>query len=620
VPGPNQPALAPGFILPPTPFRPTDVLGAAAGARAQQTSAATPLGDNWFVRAGGSNNNGGSDKSLTALRSGTDGVANNTTTFTSATAAFTSADVGRGICISTGATARRHQIVSVTNGTTVILDRACTLSASGQTWAIGGAWADPRAAWADSAITGDTNSPVGAGDTVWVGAGVYRFSSTMGANWRPVGGLVQIFGDVTGAMTGDVGMVQWTAYTAGDRTAPSLNQLIDLNGKPNLSFANLYCVGGEASSNVNILANTAGSVNVTWRDCAFQQGSSAGRRFFSIGAAYGSNMNWLFDRCLFIGGGVDVISATAGGHIQITATLGAGPDYDFNITMTNCSHLLGPTVAISVISGGSGTGKGGGLRIYNASVLGPALLNVTGSSTTVPCLVKNCFSYGGNQAFLTAAVAGQILEDYNMNTNRVANTLVTAGPHSQNLADASWAPLFYFGQERVWGAESRVFGEPIAGGPLAPYVFGADGSQTPLDGRAGPRPSLSTRIDSGAFQAGNNFGKETGTVHTGANAISVVGDGFQDFDLAVDAGVLTISVYCQFDSNYAGPLPQLQIVKGGQVGVGDVQVSFDSLARNAWEQQSITIDPTQAGIVTVRLIAGDTSGIGKTIFDTFSVA
>ncbi len=64
----------------------------------------------------------------------TDGVSNSTTTITSATAAFTQADVGATIT-GTDLPAAVY-IASVTNGTTAILSAAATGTGSGRTWTI----------------------------------------------------------------------------------------------------------------------------------------------------------------------------------------------------------------------------------------------------------------------------------------------------------------------------------------------------------------------------------------------------------------------------------------------------------------------------------------------------
>jgi hypothetical protein len=71
---------------------------------------------------------------FTPTRTVTDGVLAATTTVTSATAAFTSSDVGA--AISGGTIPANATISSVTNGTTVVISAAATGSASGVTLTI----------------------------------------------------------------------------------------------------------------------------------------------------------------------------------------------------------------------------------------------------------------------------------------------------------------------------------------------------------------------------------------------------------------------------------------------------------------------------------------------------
>jgi hypothetical protein len=68
------------------------------------------------------------------IRHGDDGVVNGTTTFTSATAAFTSADTGRYICIDNDG--RRVYQITYVNATTVTLSATDPYTASGVPWAI----------------------------------------------------------------------------------------------------------------------------------------------------------------------------------------------------------------------------------------------------------------------------------------------------------------------------------------------------------------------------------------------------------------------------------------------------------------------------------------------------
>lgn len=118
---------------------------------------ALPVGVVWEIRTGGNDTNGGAfypgggsgtdysqtDNKRTATGtndSTTDAVANGTTTITSATANFTSALANNIIYLaggSGGITGRWYRVVSVTNSTTIVIDRAIAAS-TGMTMNIGG--------------------------------------------------------------------------------------------------------------------------------------------------------------------------------------------------------------------------------------------------------------------------------------------------------------------------------------------------------------------------------------------------------------------------------------------------------------------------------------------------
>lgn len=137
----------------------------------------------WEVQTGGTDTNGGAyssggtDYSLVTTKrtatgsndSTTDGVANNTTTFTSATAAFTSALIGNIIYLQGGtgslAATRRH-VVSVTNATTIVLD-ASVATGTGITMNIGGCLAS----------LGESGRNKTGGNTIWIKAGSYSITS-----------------------------------------------------------------------------------------------------------------------------------------------------------------------------------------------------------------------------------------------------------------------------------------------------------------------------------------------------------------------------------------------------------------------------------------------------------
>jgi hypothetical protein len=442
------------------------------------------------------------------------------------------------------------------------------------------------------------------GSTIYVGAGTYR--ETVQVTITPTGSLpVAVVGDVDGFWTGDVGMVQITAYTTSDSTQPSATTLLNLNGKNFLTFTNIMFVGGNA-----ILATaTTPSQGITFTDCAFTAGRILALGLVSCTSTFGTPLNWTFDRCYFMCG-------AANGSLLFTATSGVGIDYDLNVVIRNSFFLGGDANTIRV-AGGASANKGNGVHVNSCSFLGPTLNVGANTSLQFPSTVYNCFSYNpSTTATLAASSTGMIVEDYNLLVAATPRTNVNTGTHSRS--DGSYAPLFHFGQERNWGGNPRPFGEPMASSPLS--VFGSDGNQTPYDLRNGPRPSGILRAAVGALERGNNFIRETGTVHTGSNAISCIGDGFYDFDVAVDAGPVTVTAFCQYDSNYAGPQPELRFVPNEEIDVGNPSVATDPTSLNAWKQLSLTANPSGSGVLTVRVVASDYSGLGKTTFDSFAVS
>ena len=454
---------------------------------------------------------------------------------------------------------------------------------------------------------GKALTTVASNTLVYVGAGVYREVVTVTITPTQE---VAILGDVDGSKTGDAGIVQWTAYTTNDKTAPSATALLNLNGKSNLTFSGIFFMGGAAAM---ILASTQTSQNITFRDCSL---FTQNQRITTVTCAANTPLNWTFDRCYLSTTGIGAAS------IFITLSRSVTADYDANFTVKNCVFLAS-ALPVEVLSGGAGTLKGGGVRIYNTtafSISSSQFLWVADAniSSTIPCVVMNCFLVSASAgSILQANMVGQIVEDYNILVAASARTNVTIGPHT--IADGSYSPLYHFGQELQAGMFGRPFGEPMSGSPL--LNFGNDGNQSTTDGLNRPRPTGSTTAlpAVGALERSNVFVKQTGTVHTGANAISATGPAYQDFLIPVDTTATTVSVFAQYNATYTGPRPKLQLLPNPEIGVTALEAVMVGPS-GAWEQ--LTLAPftaTANGIVTVRVLSSDLNGGGTAYFDSFAV-
>jgi hypothetical protein len=462
---------------------------------------------------------------------------------------------------------------------------------------------------ADAWLTiGKALTTVSHGTAIYIGAGTYRETVTLTVT-PTLNAPVWVVGDVDGAFTGDAGMVQWTAFTTNDKTAPSATTLLNLNGKPAVQFRNILFTCGTANPTV-IGGSSAGSWNCSFVDCTFMQLALSNSPCLIFQSTPSLPLNLLIDRCNFI---------SRGQIINIDGAR-APSDYDMNVVISNSTlqehGSNGNTILIS--ANGAGAGLPGGVRIRNCYLqpgAGIAVSVAANNSALFPCSVSGCLIQGATG--LSANAAGQIVEDYNIINAGTPRTNVTAGVHS--IADGSYAWLVHVGQELQWGGNLRPYLEPMAGSPLLGFGS-ADVLAGKSDGWTGPREQGPGQWAAGPLQRGNNLGDETGTVQAGSNAISVVGPGWQDFDVAVQSGQITFSIYCQRDSSYAGPAPQFQVLQNEQCGVGTNTVDFTPASIGAWEQKTLTFSPTSNGIVTVRVISSDTSGNSKTIFDTFAAS
>jgi hypothetical protein len=588
-----------------------------------------PVAQALYVRKTGSDNNGGSSVSTSATATGSDGVTDGTRTFMAASGVFDATYVDKLINI---VGVGRFRIEEVVGATTLRLSAptGAAVAGSGKTWNVGGA------VLTVGALLGNGNDAVREGDTIYVGAGTYREVITIWVSPRNGANqglsVVSLIGDVDGVQTGDAGMVRITSYTTNDKTAAADSPTIRFGaGVSFLSFSKLLIDGGQSSSSqvgqsglVSAAGPTQGgniqgvatSQYVAFTDCTLlatprplQQSSY----LVQIGNSYPYPLNWTFDRCIFsLTGGFQ--SAV---RLELATAPGGGADYSLALKFRNCSFSPPAIGVFSISTIGTTGGKPGGITLSNL-LCGPVTLSGTGLSGLIPSSITNSIIFGS----LAGNAAGSLTEDYNViiQGSSAPRSNVAVGAHS--ISDGSYAPLIHYGQEQMWGGLLRMFGEPMAGSPL--LGFGNDGTQTAYDLRNNPRPAGGGNAlpAVGALERGNTFAKETGTVHTGSNAISATGPAYQDFLLAVASGTTyTLSIYVNYDGSYTGIAPQLSVLNGGEAGVSDQTVTAGGSAGGGWTQIVLaSFNPTSNGFVTVRVQANDTSGVSETVFDSFAIS
>ena len=181
----------------------------------------------------------------------TDGVGNGTTTWTSATASFTSAIIGNVIYLAgSGITTGWYQVTAYTNGTTIVLDRNPG-TGTGITMNIGGALA----------TISQSISNAGTFHTIYVKAtAAYTVASTQTININSVSNNnpLSIIGYTT--TRGDNGQFTWT-------TATNSVDLIQITGGANYLFKNIIFSSTAGTPSHCIYTNTGPVGTITCVNC-----------------------------------------------------------------------------------------------------------------------------------------------------------------------------------------------------------------------------------------------------------------------------------------------------------------------------------------------------------------
>lgn len=463
------------------------------------------------------------------------------------------------------------------------------------------------------------------GDTVYIGAGVYR--ETVTASLTSPTAETKLIGDVDGSHAGDIGEVRWTAYTTNDKTSPANSATLDLNGRDFLTFENIVIVGGYpmiggVGSCIDA-STTVLSTNIKFNDCTFIPGAIATHPMVAItGATNGGSPStglpalWTFDRCRFMrltNRCIDVIVPTADNA------------YPFGLTVQNCLFIGGGEAdstnsyaCIRLASSGFLSQLGGDFKVLNCTAIGGgAFVRTSGISTTNPCRILNCALIGcGN----VAGNVGEIVEDWNVIIASAAGTNITTGVNS--IVDGSYSNLFHIGQEMAQGKYGRPVMTPTVDSPF----LARGGSSVPgvdiLNATRPAGPGVTWSVASsavGCLEFGNSGTKETTTTRSAPASLRLKGPGYHDFDFPVDATSTTIAVYGRYDSGYgAATKPQMKVLNGTECGVSDASVTLGGSV-DTWTQMSLNFTPTSKGIVTIRLQSNTTSTSGNAYFDDFSV-
>ena len=325
-------------------------------------------------------NSGGNNGSTT------DVVATGVATITSASASFTAAIVGNIIYLAgSGITTGWYQVVTYTNGTTVILDRSPGTGV-GVTMNVGGALATVSQGYANAAFvtTGTFTAPVYVKAT-----GTYTVTSAFApsnANESPIA----IIGYTT--TRGDNGQFTWT-------TSTNSTPLVNVNGAANVVFQNINFTTTAGTVSDCITNNNVNIYGIACINCAM-----AGFRY-GINGNYnleGAFTGLTLDSCLITGCTIGVNNS--GSTFILASLIYGNSGHGFYCT---APHTFGIYLERSVFydNGGSGAFIDNGsqyVAIINCGFDANTSdgLTVTGQSPGMPISVWNTiFTGNGGYGF-----------------------------------------------------------------------------------------------------------------------------------------------------------------------------------------------------------------------------
>lgn len=443
--------------------------------------------------------------------------------------------------------------------------------------------------WANRKLTlnGVEDIAVTAGDTVYVGPGVYRETLTVDVSGSS-GSPITYIADVSGVNTDGVGGVVRITGSDDDQTTTRSNCISGTS----FDYRTFRGFHFDLPS-VSAINNTNGT-NWIVEDCAFSATAT------SIRVDGASQSDFTCRRCVFIG--------CSGNHIRLTHTS----------VVTGTNHLIENCLFISSAAAIARIDRIGDTLFKNCLFFasGSNGIDVTvtaGTGAGQFTSVNNSIFTNTDNTALVGTVTGDIVEDYNTFFNNSTDRANTAtGSNSQ-----TYPPLFAL---PILLAEFR----------LVPWFFSALSEWSPIAAIAGTgeatddifgiaRPTTSAKKSWGTTQF-NDFQRETTTVRSGTAAAQMPDADRRQFIVPAGAAIsTTVSVYVRREANYAGTNPQMIIKQPGQAD----RTTTDVGSSGAWNQLSDTFTPAATpDYFIVELVSNNTatSGSYATYFDDLEVS
>jgi hypothetical protein len=435
-------------------------------------------------------------------------------------------------------------------------------------------------------LNGVEDTPVVAGDIVYVGAGVYREMLTLDVSGTNDSTRVTYIGDVTGENTDHIGGTVRITTSDDDITNTRNNCITDGgNSRSYRTFRGFSMGAAPITASYHPFTLTSSTSDyVIVEDCSFHETGFANAYGFYI-----SSRNCIVRRCYFQGIG----AAWFGSASRMTAC---------NNLVENCI-IIGGNVGVGVVWQEGNYTKNCtivsctyGFYIVNGTASN-VQLTVTNSIITL-CRTDIHIDY-----------AYQLSENYN-NSSDITATRAFSGANDNDYTPIFQSSILYPGIS--YGITNFV--ELSEYSPLKAIV-GTNEATTDFYGMT--RPTTSGKKSWGAIQY-DNVVKDGTTKYSGNYSLKFKDAGRKQLIITGTSAITTVtSIKVYRDSNYTGTYPQMIIKQPGQSD----RTTTDTGSSGTWNTLTDSFTPaTYPPYIIVELVSNNTatSGSYAVYFDSLS--
>jgi len=411
--------------------------------------------------------------------------------------------------------------------------------------------------WANRKLTlnGVEDSPVVAGDTVYVGPGVYREQLTCDMNGS-AGNRITYVGDILGFNTDGIGgIVRITGINADDSHPPSRTICISIVDRSYRTFKNLYIGEAKGGGTLNGNIDWGGSSvsNITIDGCVFAGSAfdgGTGGCYFTSYQLSGTLSGLIFKNCYFDFAGNRPI------RIELLSEANVTDSFIDNCIFTATRTGTGGIQAISIY-------RGGDISVRASSFIGSAYGIGSGNLTVLTDYAyDNLFEY--SEQGMGSDTETFVDDDYNLYNN--AGNTYSEGVNDLTTNRPSWTPTLVAGYKIPWNIHE-------------PRAYNASILQSSTSGLTKDIYGL-TRPSSGKFTRGavqfKGVDRDASEYLTAPSSMRMNDASICINTLPINAGrKITVSIWVKREANYAGTNPQLvlSIPDGTQVVSTDVGAS-----------------------------------------------